>query len=440
MPKIVIAALAFLAFSFLFVTFGYGIAVQKYRLFPYRLIADFEKAINQTVDKGIDQRGWYYREKPDLEPKYWADSSSDDPLNLVTGLADGDQIIIMLVDMAGRVVNEWVVDWFKIWPDADHLSEDDRPKSGPGTHIHGIAMLPDGDVVFNFEQNSLVRLTPCGDVVWKLPYVTHHSVYIDNAGDLWVSGAIKHQKPVDRIPSHVAPFVEPTVLKVSQDGEILQEISLFDLLRRNDLSGYMYMTTSISRGINVTGDGVHLNDVEVFEAPMEEGVFKHGDIMVSFRNISTVMVFDPVSLKVRFIKSGGFIRQHDPDFIDGNTISVFDNNHYKSGVDTDSKSRIVLVDARTGATEVWFEGSPEKPFYTDFMGKSQWLANGNLLVTESLNGRGFELNAEKEIVWDYVNYVEDNWVGMVEEVQRLDSSFTPMFRESQAVRCAAAPL
>jgi hypothetical protein len=435
MPRIVIAAIAFLAFSLLFVTFGYGVAVQKYRLFPYSLIAEFEMAINQTVDKGIDQRGWYFRENPDLEPKYWPNSSADDPLNLVTGMTEGDQITIMLVDMAGRIVNEWAVDWFEIWPDAVHLSEADRPKSGPGTHIHGIVMLPDGDVVFNFEQNSLVRLKPCGDVVWKLPYATHHSAYMDNNGDLWVSGHIKHQESVKRIPSHSPPFVEPTVLKVSQDGEILQEISLFDVLIKNDLTGYMYMSTSKSVGIGVTGDGVHLNDVEVFEAPMKEGVFKHGDIMVSFRNINTVMVFDPETLDVRFIKSGGFIRQHDPDFIDGNTISVFDNNHYKSGLDLDNKSRIVIVDARTGGTEVWFEGSPEQPFFTDYMGKSQWLDNGNLLVTESLNGRGFELNADKEIVWEYVNYIEDDWIGMIEEVQRLAPSFTPLFRESQAVRC-----
>jgi len=301
-------------------------------------------------------------------------------------------------------------------------------------------MLPGGDVVFNFEQNSLVRLTPCGDVVWKLPYVTHHSAYMDNRGDLWVSGHIKHKNPVDLIPNHVPPFVEPTVLKVSQDGEILQEISLFEVFRVNDLSGYMYMSTSLPRGVKVTGDGMHLNDVEVFEPPMKEGIFKHGDIMVSFRNISTVMVFDPETLKVRFIKSGGFIRQHDPDFIDGNTISVFDNNHYKSSAASDNKSRIVIVDARTGETEVWFEGSPEQPFFTDFMGKSQWLDDGNLLVTESLNGRGFELNADKEIVWDYVNYVEDDWIGMIEEVQRLDPSFTPLFLESQAIRCAENPL
>jgi len=437
MPKIVIAAIAFLVFSLLVVTFGYGIAVQRYQLFPYPFIAEFEVAINQTVDKGIDQRAWYYHENPDLEPKYWPESSINDPLNLVTAMTDGDQISILLVDMAGRIVNEWEVDWFEIWPNAEHLSEESRPKSGPGTHIHGIVMLPDGDVVFNFEQNSLVRLNPCGEVVWKLPYVTHHSVYLDNQGDLWVAGHIQHQEPVaDRIPSHIPPFVEPTVLKVSQDGEILQEISLFDVFAKNDLTAYMYMVTSGPRGVAVSGDRVHFNDVEIFEPPMEEGVFKHGDIMVSFRNISTVLVFDPATLDIRFTKTGGFIRQHDPDFLDGNTISVFDNNHYKADIGPDSKSRIVIMDARTGDTEVWFEGSSEHPFYTDVMGKHQWLENGNVLITESLNGRGFELNPDREIVWDYVNYIDADWVGLVEEVQRLDPAFTPLFQESQVDRCS----
>jgi len=438
MPKIVIVAIEFLVFSVLIAIFGYGVAVQKYRLFPYPLIAKFEKAIDQTVDKGIDRLAWYYRENRNLNPKLWTDTSPSDQLNLVTGMTADDQISVLLVDMAGRVVNEWLVDWFEIWPEADHISEDDRPKSGPGTHIHGIAMMPDGDIVFNFEQNSMVRLSACGDVVWKLPYITHHSVYQDNDDSLWVSGHIKHEKASARLANHVPPFSEPTVLKVSVDGEILEEISLFDVFAKNDLKAYMYMGTSRTRGTAVSGDGVHLNDVEVFEPPMKEGVFKHGDIMVSFRNISTVMVFDPETHKVRFIKSGNFIRQHDPDFVDGNTISVFDNNHYAAEIGPDSKSRIVMVDARTGDAEVWYEGSPEEPFYTDFMGKHQWLENGNLLVTESLNGRGFELNSDKEIVWDYINYIDDGWIGMVEEVQRLDASFTSLFLEPQAERCNLA--
>ena len=47
--------------------------------------------------------------------------------------------------------------------------------------------------------------------------------------------------------------------------------------------------------------------------------------MISLRNVSTVLVFDPDDLKIRYSITGRFVRQHDPDFVDNNTISVFDN-------------------------------------------------------------------------------------------------------------------
>jgi hypothetical protein len=58
-----------------------------------------------------------------------------------------------------------------------------------------------------------------------------------------------------------------------------------------------------------------------------------------------------------------------------------------------------------------------------------------MLITASINGRGFELDANKNIVWEYVNSVDDGWVGEVEEVRRLDPAFTPLFTQSQAERC-----
>ena len=49
--------------------------------------------------------------------------------------------------------------------------------------------------------------------------------------------------------------------------------------------------------------------------------------MVSLRNIHAVMVFDPDTLNIKYLSIGKVVRQHDPDFIDGNRISIFDNNN-----------------------------------------------------------------------------------------------------------------
>ncbi len=177
-PNIVVAAVIFLLFAAFLATFSYGIIVQRYRVYPYQLISQVVEAVNWSVEKAADLPSWYYRENAGQKPLLWPDAPADAPLNLITGMTKDDQISILLVDMAGQIRHEWRIEWAEIWPDFTHLPERAKPRGRPGTHIHGITMLPGGDVVFNFEQVGLVRLTPCGEVVWKLPYRTHHSVFV----------------------------------------------------------------------------------------------------------------------------------------------------------------------------------------------------------------------------------------------------------------------
>ena len=61
------------------------------------------------------------------------------------------------------------------------------------------------------------------------------------------------------------------------------------------------------------------------------------------------------------------------------------------------------------------------------MGKHQWLPNGNLLVTESAAGRAFELNSDKQIVWEFINLTGTGTVGIVQEVQRIPQEMAQVF-------------
>ena len=180
---------------------------------------------------------------------------------------------------------------------------------------------------------------------------------------------------------------------------------------------------------HVRDDVLHLNDVEPFPKSMEEGFFTHNDVMISLRNTHTVMVFDRVTREIKFVSTGYFIYQHDPDFIDGNRISVYDNNGRALGkyLPLEYDSRIVVVTAPEDTAEVYFTSTEHIPFYSTFMGKHQWLENGNLLITESMKGRAFELTPDKKLVWEYINYVDDDIVGIVQEVQRLPVEFNSIF-------------
>lgn len=426
-PKIVALAVIVLLLALLLGVFAYGVSVQRYRLFPFAYIDDIETAVLWFWDRRPGGAPWYYvptnkTKKVDGELA----TSETRGLNLVTAIGPGAETVIQVIDMAGNTVHKWSVDWFEIWPDPQHVRMDDRPKSKPGGHIHGIAMLDDGSIVFNFENLSMIRMSLCGDVMWKLPYRTHHSIFIDDDGNIWSPAQRFYEGKLTDYPNHATPVSESMILKVSPDGEILREISMFEWFDQRDMRGWLHMGAGKMSNV-VTGDALHMNDVEIFPDDLESDYFRPGDIMISLRDINSVMVLDAETLDAKYWKTDGIIRQHDPDFIAGDRISIFDNNH-RGPNDGPQQSRIIIDDPGPEPSEIYFQGSAEEAFYSRIMGKHQWLPNGDLLITDSMNGRAFQLNPEGDKVWEYVNFAADGQVGIVEEVQRLPDNYADLFQ------------
>ncbi|MCP4267040.1 MAG: hypothetical protein GY931_04645 [Maribacter sp.] len=385
----------------------------------------------EIISKIKGERQWLYQKTKYTErvPVYDKNAAYNGP-TLITSVAKDNTLSVRIISMKGALIHEWNIDWFEIWPDATHIpdNDDDRPKSQPGTHIHGVELLENGDLVFNFEHLGLVRLDVCGKVVWRLPYRTHHSIYKDEYNNLWVSGQKKHTRSLSDLPNYKPIFKEPTVLKVSEDGKILNEISILSLLKENNLQGLLFMSSKNNLNTVVSGDIFHLNDVEIFPSFKDEGVFKAGDIMVSLRNINTILIFSEKDQKIKYISIGEFVRQHDPDFIDGNTISVFDNNNI-APKNYGHQSRIVIKSFKDNQSHVYYTGSKKNRFYTEIMGKHQWLSNGNMLISESMKGRAFEIDKNGNTVWEYVNIVDKGYIGILEEAKRLPNKYSKDFFE-----------
>lgn len=425
--------------SLCFFAFVYGLVVYRLEVFPYGLLKNAEEGMKLLMLRfGDDKREFYQRtEHTQVIPTYQPDQVQEG-LSLVTSLAEDNWLSVKVIDMQGEDIHEWLIDWFEIWPDATHVPAAKIPKSRPGTHIHGNELLDDGHLVFNFESLGLVRLDACGEVVWRLPYLTHHSIYRDEFDRLWVAGRVEHEARVAGLPSHRPPFTEPTVLELSLDGEILQEISVMDLLMDNQLQSLLYMTTRANTNTVVSGDTLHLNDVETFPSTLTPGFFQAGDLMISLRNVHAVLVFSRPDLQLKYLSIGDFVRQHDPDFLDGDTIALFDNNNVEDK-SQEVYSRILVTSPPDDSWRVHYAGSETAPFFTEVMGKHQWLANGNVLITESKKGRAFEINSAGQVVWEYINLMdnEPGWVGIVEEVQRLPERFTGAFFEARQGQCAS---
>ena len=435
-------------FSAIIICVVYGMAAEKYRWFPSPLLHTMVDQARLAVGEfRRDTNTWYYVDAKTRKqvPVYKADEVQPG-LTMITGLGPARTLFIKVINFNGDVINQWDIDWHKIWPDATHLSADVIPRGKPGTHIHGSRLMDNGDIVFNFDYLGLVRLDTCGNTIFRLPYTTHHAVNVDDNGDIWTPLDVIQTELIPGYPHYLPPYHEATVARISPQGELLQTISLLKLLKDNGYDGLMNLATLIDLMPRVSGDGdvYHLNDVEVFPRSLPEGVFKHGDVMVSMRNINTVLVFDPKALKIRFVSTGRFIRQHDPDFIDGNHFSVYDNNSMVTLLphpplkkrSPDNHSKIVIVSALDGSVTPYFKGHKDLPFYSRVMGKHQWLANGNLLIVEPMNGRSIELNPQGQPVWEYNNLIPQTEVaGIMQSTERLAPVFDESFFAKRRAAC-----
>ena len=414
-------------FSIIFFAFGFGYLTATQRWFPYYHIESGRRYADQLLHKR-SELPWYYQPTNQTQKV-----SICQPENMAPGLTifscinDKKTSSIKVIEPDGKIVHEWEIDWFKVWPNATHIPEQLVPQSRPGTHIHGFVMLDNGDLVFNFTEIGLVRMDMTGKVIWRLPYCTHHSVNLDSDGYIWVCGKRHYQdQPLKEYPYLRPPVEVPTILQVSPDGDIVREILVPDVMRKNNLEGLLLMSSVARWDVYATKNFINMNEIEVFPRSMQEGVFHHGDILISLRNIHTVMIIDPETLMVRYIKTGGVIRHHDPDFIDGNTLSIFDNNNVEN--ESGPKfSKIVLLDALTGTITEHYRGTPEHPFFTAIMGAHQWLPNGNVLITEAVSGRIFEIDPDGNTVWEYHNILGDGYTGIIEIAYRLQPKFNEAF-------------
>jgi hypothetical protein len=421
---------------------GYGVLSQRYDLFPApemraMIVKSIAAAKELAGQAGVTLPRWYRERAGQVENVVAYDPTAIGPgLTLIVGIGPDSDNIAKIVDSGGHVIHQWTVGWFTLWPNPTHLPEEAVPKAKPGEIIHGVALTDNGDLVFNYERLGMVRIDACSSVKWRLAERTHHSLYWDTARrSFWTLGQRSGASDVARLPNHAKSFVEYSILEVSPEGKILQEISIADMLIRNGLQGMLYMSTKDNWGTAVSGDTLHANDVETFPEKMTPGIFQPGDVMVSLRNINGVFVFDGKTLKTKFKTIGKVLRQHDPDFVDGNTISIFDNNNLRPET-KDVYSKIAQIDARDGSASVVYGGSAEQSFFTDIMGKHQYLDNGNILLTESRNGRALEVTEDGRVVWEYNNVVEPGVVGLLSEAQRLPARFDKAFFAEKEAACA----
>ncbi len=128
-----------------------------------------------------------------------------------------------------------------------------------------------------------------------------------------------------------------------------------------------------------------------------------GNILVSFRNISTVIMIERATGNIIWqLGSPPLAQQHDPRPLPNGNILIFDNGTHRRDHPA-TFSRVIEVDPRTSEIVWQFTDPSLFEFFSPYISGAQRLANGNTLICEGIHGRIFEVTGAGEVVWEYVN-------------------------------------
>ena len=360
-----------------------------------------------------------------------------------TVLSTLDTPAVLVIDMNGRTVKRW---------DGFNVSAGGPARVLPG----GVLVAPQGAFPRHQESTALVAADFEGNELWRFDRAEE----IEMEGVPQASARQHHDwQPADWPAGYYSPQFTPggpggrTLLlaHTSRSGPAVASVLLEDdRLVEIDAAGNVTWDwraadhigelgfdprarTAIARlGTRDGYDWLHLNSARYLGPNRWHDVgnarFHPDNVVVSSRSASLVAIVardgsiawrigPDFSVTPEQRALGQVIGQHDahlipPGLPGAGNLLLFDNGG-ASGVGDPSPisplgnsiyqratSRVLEIDPVSLAL-VWSYAAPN--FFSTNISGAQRLPNGNTLITEGAPGRVFEVTAEKEIVWEFVN-------------------------------------
>ena len=384
--------------------FGFGLAVSKFHIWPYRLLTDMTQMVLSFYETGT------VLPAGELVPARATASHGRISIRSSEAMVPGFRAImgydheaghfaIWLIDETGQTQHVWPIRYQEIDPDG--------PSNG-SDQPHGMKILQDGSVLINFDRgDAMTRLDGCGKPIWIKNGFFHHSIDRAEDGSYWTWEAEDHPH------GHYQYLVNFD----SETGKTIRKLSLIDdIIRQSHLNALEF---SIPQGFKFRifdtdpkefgQDIFHPNDIEELTSDLAEHfpLFSSGDLLISLRSLHLVAILDPDKKIVKWASRRPWRYQHDPDFAQDGTISVYDNNQGRG------QSKIVAINPSSGEVKTKFDQGNLK-FYSGWMGKHQLLPNDGALIVSPSEGRVLEVDSIGNVIFEFNNVATEQHNGHVE--------------------------
>jgi hypothetical protein len=356
-----------------------------------------------------------YKEAPDiLNVTQFDPDHAYGGLNLYTS---GHAPAAYATDMFGNALHEWTYQAKDAFPDAPHTIH--------STFWRRVYWYPNGDILAIFEGIGMVKLDKDSNLLWAYRGGCHHEAFVEEDGTIYV--LTRRAQKIPRINAE-RPVLPDAIAILTPQGQLIEEYPLLECFENSD---YKHLLSTIRK----RGDIFHTNSVQVFDGSLEHksAHYKKGNVLISLRKLDTVAIVNLEEQRTVWAASGSDMKiwkwQHDPRVLENGNILIFDNMGWKG------KTQIIEFDMKRNRVVWQYAGSEDNPLFSKTCGTNQPLPNGNILITESDNGRALEVTRDKQVVWEFYNPhragEEGNLIATLFELARVDEGYFPWMKASE---------
>ena len=297
------------------------------------------------------------------------------------------QSTVYLIDMEGEVVHQWKLpyppaQYGYLLPNGNLLYNGQIPESPSRFPLWSI-----------FKGGVVLEAEPSGKIVWEYYHPDHHheARRLRNGNTMVLC--------IEKIPRWLVSQVKGGVPGTEIDGDMYADV-LYEVNPAGEIIWtwhaweYLDTETDIILLQEYREEWTHANTVDELS---------DGNIILCFRNISTVVIIDRQTEKIVWKLGYDVLAQpHVPNELPNGNLLIFDNGQHRQN-EAVNYSRVIEIDRQTKEIVWEYKDDPAQSFYSPYLSGAQRLPNGNTLIVEGSFGRIFEVTAAGEVVWEYVN-------------------------------------